>query len=213
MKIEKLTENKIRITLNIEDLAEKNIDFHEFMSNPIDSQALFLDMLEQAEKEVGFVTRDCKIMLEALVTSAGTFILTVTRVAPELSPSSSTPKRKLKVKKKISSFTINKSAVFEFLTFDDFCDYGLSITTEMSSNINSSIKNSKLCLYEGKYYLVIDKLPSNKDFIKSFFSSILEFCTFISYSDTYKNKILEHGKIILGKNAIVSCIKKFNTQQ
>ena len=114
MKIEKLTENKIRITLNIEDLAEKNIDFHEFMSNPIDSQALFLDMLEQAEKEVGFVTRDCKIMLEALVTSTGTFILTVTRVSPELSPSSSIPKRKLKVKKKISSLQLTN---LPFLSF------------------------------------------------------------------------------------------------
>lgn len=54
MKIEKLNENKIRITLDMNDLAEKDIDFHAFMSNPIESQNLFLDMLEQAEKEVRF---------------------------------------------------------------------------------------------------------------------------------------------------------------
>ena len=30
MKIEKLTENKIRITLNMEDLKENDIDFREF---------------------------------------------------------------------------------------------------------------------------------------------------------------------------------------
>lgn len=205
MRIEKLTENKIRITLNLEDLAEKNIDFHEFMSNPIDSQALFLDVLDQAEKEFGFVTKDCKIMLEALVTSTGTFILTVTRIDPH----PTTLKRKLKVRKKAPSISVDKCAIFEFLTFDDFCDYGLSITSEMAYNIcNSNIKNSKLCLYNNKYYLIIDKLPTDKDFIKSFYSSILEFCSFISNSSTYKNKIIEHGKIVLNKNAIMTCIKK-----
>lgn len=66
MKIEKLNENKIRITLNMDDLNERNIDFQSFMSNSIESQDIFLDMLNRAEKEVGFNTDDCKIMIEAL---------------------------------------------------------------------------------------------------------------------------------------------------
>ena len=78
MKIEKLNENKIRITLNIDDLNENNIDFHSFMSNSIDSQETFLDMLDKANKEVGFNTDDCKIMIEALAMSDGHFVLTIT---------------------------------------------------------------------------------------------------------------------------------------
>ena len=66
MKIEKLTENKIRITLNMDDLNEREIDYHTFMSNSIESQSIFLDMLNTAEKEVGFNTDDCRIMIEAL---------------------------------------------------------------------------------------------------------------------------------------------------
>lgn len=66
MKIEKLNEDKIRITLNMEDLTERNIDYHTFMSNSIESQSIFLDMLNKAEKEVGFYTDDCRIMIEAL---------------------------------------------------------------------------------------------------------------------------------------------------
>ena len=69
MKIEKLNENKIRITLDLSDLKEKNIDFHSFMSNPIESQSLFLDMLETAEKEVGFITRNYQLSIDALATS------------------------------------------------------------------------------------------------------------------------------------------------
>ena len=66
MQIEKISENKIRITLNIQDVEEKNIDLHTFMSNSIESQDLFFDMLDKAEKEVGFETKDYKLMIEAL---------------------------------------------------------------------------------------------------------------------------------------------------
>ena len=66
MKFEKLTENKIRIIFNLEDLNEKNIDCHAFMSNSIESQDLFFDMLETAEREIGFVTKNYKLLIEAL---------------------------------------------------------------------------------------------------------------------------------------------------
>ena len=66
MRIEKITENKIRIILNIQDLQDKNIDLHSFMSNSIESQDLFYDMLDQAEREFGFKTKDYKLMIEAL---------------------------------------------------------------------------------------------------------------------------------------------------
>lgn len=52
MRIEKLNDNKIRIILNIEDLKKKNIDFHSFMANSVETQTLFLDMLDKAEEEI-----------------------------------------------------------------------------------------------------------------------------------------------------------------
>lgn len=73
MKIEKLDENKIRITLNLNDLIEKNIDFHSFMSNPIETQGLFAEMLETAEKEVGFITRNYQLSIDAIATSERRF--------------------------------------------------------------------------------------------------------------------------------------------
>ena len=63
MKIEKITDNKIRIILNLEDLEAKNIDLHSLMSNSIESQSLFVEMLDEAEKTVGFYTKDSKIMI------------------------------------------------------------------------------------------------------------------------------------------------------
>lgn len=66
MRFEKINENKIKITLNSEDLIKKNIDFHVFMSSSIESQDLFLDMLNQAEKQVGFITKNYLLRIETL---------------------------------------------------------------------------------------------------------------------------------------------------
>ena len=99
MKFEKLNEDKIRITLNRQDLEEKNIDFHTFMASPIESHSLFLDMLELAEKNVGFVTHNYKISIEALAVSTGDFIFTLTR-------SKESAGKKLKVNMKRKTFNI-----------------------------------------------------------------------------------------------------------
>ena len=66
MRIEKLTENKIRFILNLDDLKENNIDLHSFMSSSIETQDLFCNMLDKAEKEIGFKTKDYKLMIEAI---------------------------------------------------------------------------------------------------------------------------------------------------
>ncbi|MCI8486790.1 MAG: adaptor protein MecA, partial [Clostridia bacterium] len=47
--------------------------------NSIKSQDLFLDILEEAEKKVGFITKDYKVRIEALAMNDGNFIFTVTR--------------------------------------------------------------------------------------------------------------------------------------
>ena len=80
MKIEKITENKIRIILSLSDLEEEHIDLHSFMSNSAESQALFCNLLNKAEKEVGFNTKDYKLMIEAIAVPEGNFILTITRL-------------------------------------------------------------------------------------------------------------------------------------
>ena len=85
MKIEKLSENKIRVTLSHQDLVQKNIDSHSFMANSIDSQDLVFDVLDEAEKEIGFVTKNYQIKIEAIAIAGGDFILTVTRILPDTS--------------------------------------------------------------------------------------------------------------------------------
>ena len=80
MKFEKLSENKIRITLTVNDLKEKDINFHDFMSNPLESQDIFLDILKEAKEKIGFNTTDYKVKIEALAMIDGDFIVNITRI-------------------------------------------------------------------------------------------------------------------------------------
>ena len=207
MKIEKLSDDKIRITLNMEDLKENDIDFHSFMSNSIQTQDLFMDMLEKAKKEVGFVTEDYRLMIEALAMSNGNFVLTVTRICPEKSKITSKNK-KLHIKRKVP--TINsKKVIYCFDSFEEFLEYCESLKQDILKNIDDFTSSSKLYEYANKYYFVLDNITMNVPLLKSFASSITEFAHFVNESDLFESKLLEYGKVILKSNAVSTCLKHF----
>lgn len=205
MKIEKLNEDKIRITLNIEELKNKNVDFHSFMSNPIETQSFFLDMLDEAEKEIGFSTENYKISIEALAMSNGNFIFTVTRIQE---PNKFT-KKKLHIKKKNDISNQSSIFIFQFDLFEDFCDFCNFLNNSMYSSIKDYIKNNVLYSYNEKYYLVIKNSKIDEIIFKSLYSSILEFSKNVNNTELFENRLKEYGKLIIKTNAIKTGIKYF----
>jgi len=201
LQIEKLNENKIRITLNLEDLKEKNIDLHSFMSSSIESQNLFYDMLDKAEREIGFKTKDYKLMIEALAIPEGNFILTVTRFLPEKEE-----KKKLKVKRK-NICPEDSLSIYMFNTFDDYLEFCNYIQKYLNSNTYTQLEKTSLYQYNSKYYLCITNI--NLDNFKTIHCSIIEFATYITNSSLFERKLIEYGKVIFKTNAINECIKVF----
>jgi len=205
MRFEKLNNDKIRITLDIDDLKEKDIDYQSFMSSSIDTQSIFLEMLEEAEKEIGFNTKDYKLMIEALATSDGHFILTITR-----SPYTEEqfPKKNVKAKRKNSK--INKTqAIYSFDNFDDFCAFCTFLNSSVINEIDNFSKRFSLYLYNDTYYLVISDINLDFEYLKLFYSTITEFGKFVNDSNIFQNKLLEYGKLIIKNTAIKTCIKHF----
>ncbi|MCI8352599.1 MAG: adaptor protein MecA [Clostridia bacterium] len=207
MKIEKLNDNKIRITLNLTDLEENHIDFHTFMSNSIESQKIFLDMLDKAEKEVGFVTDDYRVMIEALAMSDGNFVLTVTRFESEKT-NTIYKKKKVNIKRKISEID-TKKAIYCFNTFDEYCSFCNFLNNNILKYMNDFADNMSLFEYNSKYYLVISNIHINTNLLKTFCSSITEFAHFVEGATLFENKLLEYGNLIMKDNAIDTCIKHF----
>lgn len=205
MRFEKLNENKIRITLTNQDLIKKNIDFHSFMANPIESQDLFLDMLDTAEKEIGFITKNYQIRIEALQVSNGDFILIITRSLPE--SKKYLEKKKLHIKRKNNNFK-NTDALYCFECFDDFCEFS-SFLNKNHIGIMGIAKNISLYEYKSKFYLSFSNINLTYNNLKQLFSSITEFATYISYSDLVKRKLVENGVLIMKSNAIKTAITHF----
>lgn len=207
MKFEKLNENKIRITLNTQDLVDKNIDFHAFMSNSQESQNLFLDMLDEAEKKIGFVTKDYKLRIEALAMSDGNFILTITRFGKNVDSIVKNSKDKnLKVKRKNIDITSNE-AIYKFNTFEDFTSFSTCISK--FDNFYNIAKSIILYSYNNSYYLSFSNINIDNSNIKRLYTLITEFATYVNNSEIFSRKLIESGTVVMKNNAIKNCVKYF----
>lgn len=185
MKIEKLSENKIRFTFNNIDLQENNIDVHSFMSNSIESQSLFLNMLDEAEREIGFITDNYKLSIEALALSNGNFIITVTRVEKEVLKSTRVqPRRK-------NCFSSQNRLIYKFSNFDDFCNFRDFLAESYADLSHTDL----LYKYNNSYFLILNNYDSKVSNI------ISEFANNIEYSDLIFHKLQEYGKLVT-KNAL-----------
>ena len=80
MKIERLSENQIRCTLNKADLNEKHLKISELAYGSQKARELFRDMIQQASAELGFEIDDTPLMVEAIPVSSDCLILIVTKV-------------------------------------------------------------------------------------------------------------------------------------
>ena len=83
MKIEKLTDNKIRIIIDLDELSEKNIDVNSLIKNNDKAHVLFQTILNEAEKQVGFKVQNCKLLVEAFSTTDGYVVFTLTKYKNE----------------------------------------------------------------------------------------------------------------------------------
>lgn len=80
MKIEKISENQIRCTLNKNDLLDRELKISELAYGSEKAKALFRDMMQQASNEFGFEADDIPIMIEAIPISTECLILNITKV-------------------------------------------------------------------------------------------------------------------------------------
>ncbi|MCI9087594.1 MAG: adaptor protein MecA [Clostridia bacterium] len=207
MKFEKLSENKIRITLSIQDLAEKEIDFHVFMSNSIESQDILLDMLEQAKKETGFDPENYNLKIEALAMADTSFVFTITKEVPE--EKTKLPKKKFTIKRK-SLNPSSTQAVYAFSNFDDYCSFLHFLQESNLLNDIVHIADSILLYqYKEKYYLLMNGIHNEVVNKLRFYTAITEFAKYITNSKVFVSKLLECGNLIMKDNALEVGLKHF----
>ncbi|MBS5785299.1 MAG: adaptor protein MecA [Clostridia bacterium] len=199
MRFEKLSNDKIRIILDLQDLEDNDIDYQSFMSNSSDSQKLFMEILDEAEEQIGFITKDYKLMIEALATIDGDFIITVTRSLPDFDIASVYKKRTIKAKRKSNKLTTD-TIIYEFNNFDDIFDFVLLLKNLNISGLNAFTKDFALYTYKNNYYLVMDNIDKNFDAIKTFLCALTEFGKSINNSNLFKSRLNEYGTLLVKNN-------------
>ncbi len=199
MKIEKLNENKIKITFNIDDLEEKHIDLYSFMHNTPETQDLFWDILNEAEKECGFNVDNSMIYVEATTSGSGNFILIVTKTNEKpntLNQQTTLKKKNFKLKRKNISLKLEEN-IYQFDDFEDICDFIKTINVK-------ELENNSLYNMNGKYYLKSAKMP---------FNNILEYASIIKSPRIFESKLNEYGDLVVPENALQTISKYFNKKK
>lgn len=208
MKIEKITENKIRVIINTEELNEKKVTLNSLVKNTDSAQELFKFMLEEAQKQVGFVVDDARLLVEAYSTPDGLFIITFTKFNNIESTSKNKPPKRLSCKRKIPNNSL-KNAIYEFRNFEEFCNFCNYANNSRLGDLKGFAKSILLYEYNNLYYLTLNNIHTDFEFLDFFYTAISEFAKLVSNSTLFRAKLDERGNVIFRANAIRNGIKYF----
>ena len=192
MKFEKVNDNKIKITLNMDDLKANDIDLHSFMSNSGETESLFLAVLDKAERDYGFSTDNYNLKVETIALNSGSFIL-----------------KRFKVSRKSPSSSFH-SLIYQYANFEDFCQFAESLSSMNLYDVDKISKVSMLYNYKGCYYLVLDNISAKYPNLTTFSSCITEFATYVNNSPVFIAKLHEAGSLVIKNHAIKVCNKYFS---
>lgn len=216
MRIEKLNDNKLKISFTSQELEENNITVHSFLSGSNEAQKLFMALLDIANEEFGFDIRNCNISSETISFDNKTFVIFVTK---KLQTSTSVEKSSnfspynllelidynhtensnslsfippLNGEKEIDKLIYKFNTIEEVFLFSEYVNSELTI-----KNLNNSLYK-----YNNSFFIVID-IKKLVDFQRQLIMYILsEYQNNIFLSPLAYAQLMEHSVLILENKAI-----------
>ncbi|MDD2628102.1 MAG: adaptor protein MecA [Clostridia bacterium] len=208
MKIEKIAENKVRITLTIDELSQRQITLKDIEQDSVMAQDLFLDLLEESDLNDEFIAEDSQLFVEASSDNENLFVVTITKIdyMPEISKY--TVKNKSQSKKTLNKPKHNSpdytvaSSIYKFSSLDLILDLSSKIKEE-----NIFMGTNSLYKHKENYFLVFGNASiKNKKFIKTF-AILSEYASEYYASDLYKTLINEKCQLIIKSRALQQLAK------
>ncbi len=201
MKIEKINENMIKVTISLNDLEERNIDLNALNYNSPAAQELLWDMMEQAEEQFGFNLSDSQLIIEPIPDSTDGFIITITRMdgdgdfeSIQKYIKSKLKKSDLRIKKKgrkISSAII----IYSFNSIDDVCALSKKLDGMYAGE-------STLYRCRDTYYLTMTRLSPQSPYSRQLEVFLCEYGNKINNISFYDGYLNEYGEKIIDGNAL-----------
>ncbi len=199
MRIEKVNENVLRVTITLSDLEERNIDLGSLNYNSPAAQELFWDMMERAEEEYGFASHDSQLIFEASPENEDGFVVTITKVDSDGEFESIQKYIKSKYKnselrqKKKKSKVCSALKIYCFESIEDLC--------KLSKRICSYYKGeSSLIKCKDSYYLLLTGSSASSSQSLDIF--MCEYSTQITNVSFFEGYLNEYGEKIIEDNAL-----------
>ncbi|NLB80803.1 MAG: adaptor protein MecA [Clostridiaceae bacterium] len=197
MKIERITPNKIKITLSVEDLKEWDINFETLTHNSPEAQDLFWNLIRRAEAEAGFYADGSQLIVEAMPLKNDGFVMIITKIeegADNQLQRYIKPREKKETRPRKKVRIVSNPLIFAFSCLDDVFLACKSIKGRFSGE-------SSLYKHKEIYYLSPTIL---NDFIAEDIDVILsDFARKEGASALIKSgELAEHGEVIIENGAV-----------
>lgn len=225
MKFERISEDKLRVTLSAEYLRKREIEIKTMRPNSRQYQELLRDVLDRASVEMGGNGLGKRIIVDGCGDKDGNWIITITKVN-KFGPNDAPPRPMPRLSKdepvddlmdalmslpdedyaeltrEIPNSKFEGFVIFSFRDFE-------SLLGACSHCPNPKIMPSQLFLYKNEYYLVIKISDKNYTDSVIFESACNEYHGKMFYGREIMSTLLEYGKPLIKRGAIPTLLRKF----
>ena len=215
MKIERISENQLKLTLTKDDLKERDIKLEDLITPSEKTQKLFRDIMEQALDEEDFVSENTPLMVEAVPMGTEGIMIIVTKVnnkdkkgnnAADLLHQAQKPRRWKKKPLDTLEHAEEKNSdilIYSFPALDD--------VIRVSLRLDSGFKGeSAVYKNDGKYFLVLQGDTYTAEESSDTLELVLkEYGQKHVSTPLAKYYLLEHGETIIAEKAVKALAKTF----
>lgn len=215
MKIERISENQLKLTLTKDDLKERDIKLEDLITPSEKTQKLFRDIMEQALDEEDFVSENTPLMVEAVPMGTEGIMIIVTKVnnkdkkgntsADLLQQAQETRRWKKKPLDTLEHAEEKNSdiLIYSFPALDD--------VIRVSIRLDGSFKGeSAVYKNDNKYFLVLQGDTYTVEESSAELEPVLkEYGQKHVSTPLAKYYLLEHGETIIANKAVKALAKTF----
>lgn len=211
MKVEKISENQIKLILTSADLKENNLKLEELIKPSDKTQDLFRGLMEKAFSQCGFEVDNTPLMVEATPISVDGLMIIVTKLPDKNSQKDnmaliSQNKDLRRYKKKGVAALKNEPAseeniiIYSFLCLDNAVDASVRIAEKFTGF-------SELYKYNHKYFLLLQSDKKENDETMEFVLN--EYGNRYASNALTKYYLMEHGNILIHNPAVKTIYDNF----
>lgn len=194
MRLERLNYNKIKIFLTFDDLSERGLTKEDLWKNAPKVQQLFRDMMQEANKELGFEA-DGPIAVEVFSLQAQGMVVIVTKENQESDTEEEFQDEFIEMQVTLDE---SEHILYEFTSLEDV----IALAGRLYS---LGVTDGKLYTWQNRFYLWLEE--DSTTLLKENMIAIL--AEFGSPSTITIYRMMEYGKELMANEAIEQIYKYF----